>query len=59
MKQAQLHEPNKKDFLSNSQSHSFVLQNWNKEFRKWLGTERIKVFPVSADNKTEVWSFAK
>ena len=25
-----------------------------QEFRKWLGVERIKVFAVSADNKTEV-----
>uniref|UniRef100_H2ZU90 RAD54 homolog B n=1 Tax=Latimeria chalumnae TaxID=7897 RepID=H2ZU90_LATCH len=23
-----------------------LVKNWNKEFQKWLGTERIKVFPV-------------
>uniref|UniRef100_M3XIU9 RAD54 homolog B n=1 Tax=Latimeria chalumnae TaxID=7897 RepID=M3XIU9_LATCH len=30
-----------------------LVKNWNKEFQKWLGTERIKVFPVGQDRKVE------
>ena len=31
-----------------------LVKNWCKEFRKWLGNERMKVFSVSAENKVEV-----
>ncbi len=30
------------------------LKNWEREFQKWLGSERISVFSVAADNKVEV-----
>jgi SNF2 family DNA or RNA helicase len=28
-------------------------QNWEKEFKKWLGTERIQVFTVASDSRVE------
>jgi len=31
-----------------------VYQNWCKEFRKWLSSERVSVFAVSANNTVEV-----
>eukprot|EP00062_Callorhinchus_milii_P003990 gi/632941893/ref/XP_007886119.1/ PREDICTED: DNA repair and recombination protein RAD54B isoform X2 [Callorhinchus milii] len=30
-----------------------LVKNWNKEFQKWLGTERLKVFAVDQDHKVE------
>ncbi|XP_030847505.1 DNA repair and recombination protein RAD54B isoform X1 [Strongylocentrotus purpuratus] len=30
-----------------------LVKNWCREFRKWLGSERISVFPVSSDKKVE------
>ncbi|EDV23259.1 uncharacterized protein TRIADDRAFT_27976, partial [Trichoplax adhaerens] len=30
-----------------------LVQNWSREFRKWLGIERFKVFPVSSDKRVE------
>ncbi|KAH0617560.1 hypothetical protein JD844_015948 [Phrynosoma platyrhinos] len=30
-----------------------VVKNWGKEFQKWLGNERIKVFLVDQDHKVE------
>ncbi|EMP42252.1 DNA repair and recombination protein RAD54B [Chelonia mydas] len=30
-----------------------LVKNWKKEFQKWLGSERIKVFTVDQDNKVE------
>lgn len=32
---------------------SFI-QNWEKEFRKWLGTERLRVFAAGIDSKPDV-----
>ena len=32
-------------------------QNWCKEFRKWLSSERLSVFAVSANNTVEVFYF--
>ena len=29
-------------------------QNWCREFRKWLGNERIKAFDIGSDKKVEV-----
>ena len=29
-------------------------KNWEKEFAKWLGKERLAVFPVTSDNRIEV-----
>ena len=29
-------------------------QNWEKEFTKWLGSERIKVYAVSSEQKVQV-----
>ena len=29
-------------------------QNWEKEFNKWLGRERLRVYCVSGENKAEV-----
>ncbi|XP_018415698.1 PREDICTED: DNA repair and recombination protein RAD54B isoform X2 [Nanorana parkeri] len=30
-----------------------LVKNWRKEFQKWLGTERIRVFSVDQDHKVE------
>ncbi|XP_063965132.1 DNA repair and recombination protein RAD54B-like [Lytechinus pictus] len=30
-----------------------LVKNWCREFRKWLGSERISVFPVSSEKKVE------
>ncbi|EHB16386.1 DNA repair and recombination protein RAD54B, partial [Heterocephalus glaber] len=30
-----------------------LVNNWRKEFKKWLGTERIKIFTVDQDHKVE------
>ncbi|XP_064910056.1 DNA repair and recombination protein RAD54B isoform X2 [Columba livia] len=30
-----------------------LVKNWQKEFQKWLGSERIKVFTVDQDHKVE------
>ncbi|XP_038204231.1 DNA repair and recombination protein RAD54B [Arvicola amphibius] len=30
-----------------------LVTNWRKEFQKWLGSERIKIFPVDQDHKVE------
>ncbi|XP_068020467.1 DNA repair and recombination protein RAD54B [Melanerpes formicivorus] len=30
-----------------------LVKNWRKEFQKWLGSERIKVFTVDQDHKVE------
>ncbi|XP_019488534.1 PREDICTED: DNA repair and recombination protein RAD54B-like [Hipposideros armiger] len=30
-----------------------LVNNWRKEFQKWLGSERIKVFTVDQDHKVE------
>ncbi|OCT76996.1 hypothetical protein XELAEV_18032199mg [Xenopus laevis] len=30
-----------------------LVKNWRKEFQKWLGTERIRVFAVDQDHKVE------
>ncbi|XP_069477466.1 DNA repair and recombination protein RAD54B isoform X2 [Ambystoma mexicanum] len=30
-----------------------LVKNWRKEFQKWLGSERIKVFAVDQDHKIE------
>ncbi|KAM6283228.1 DNA repair and recombination protein RAD54B isoform 2-T2 [Porphyrio hochstetteri] len=30
-----------------------LVKNWKKEFQKWLGSERIKVFAVDQDHKVE------
>ncbi|XP_005362454.1 DNA repair and recombination protein RAD54B [Microtus ochrogaster] len=30
-----------------------LVTNWRKEFQKWLGTERIKIFTVDQDHKVE------
>uniref|UniRef100_A0A7M4FS07 DNA repair and recombination protein RAD54B n=1 Tax=Crocodylus porosus TaxID=8502 RepID=A0A7M4FS07_CROPO len=30
-----------------------LVKNWKYEFQKWLGSERIKVFPVDQDHKVE------
>ncbi|XP_072780929.1 DNA repair and recombination protein RAD54B isoform X3 [Taeniopygia guttata] len=30
-----------------------LVKNWKKEFQKWLGNERIKVFAVDQDHKVE------
>ncbi|XP_074640679.1 DNA repair and recombination protein RAD54B-like [Tubulanus polymorphus] len=30
-----------------------LVKNWRREFRKWLGTERISVFAVAQDNRVE------
>ncbi|NXC49565.1 RA54B protein, partial [Penelope pileata] len=30
-----------------------LVKNWKKEFQKWLGSERIKVFTVDQDHKVE------
>ncbi|XP_025726628.1 DNA repair and recombination protein RAD54B isoform X2 [Callorhinus ursinus] len=30
-----------------------LVNNWKKEFQKWLGSERIKIFPVDQDHKVE------
>ncbi|XP_045661906.1 DNA repair and recombination protein RAD54B isoform X3 [Ursus americanus] len=30
-----------------------LVNNWRKEFQKWLGSERIKIFPVDQDHKVE------
>ncbi|XP_038600612.1 DNA repair and recombination protein RAD54B isoform X2 [Tachyglossus aculeatus] len=30
-----------------------LVNNWKKEFQKWLGTERIKVFSVDQEHKVE------
>ena len=32
-----------------------LVANWTKEFNKWLGKDRIKVFPV--DQKTNIKHF--
>ena len=32
---------------------SSLVQNWAKEFKKWLSNERIKVFTVDQNNKVE------
>ena len=31
-----------------------VLQNWCKEFNKWLGCERINVFAVTSEKRPSV-----
>ena len=31
-----------------------IMQNWEKEFKKWLGSERLKVFAVSQEKRAEV-----
>ena len=31
-------------------------KNWEKEFAKWLGKERLAVFPVTSDNRIEVYT---
>nr|XP_033789597.1 DNA repair and recombination protein RAD54B isoform X2 [Geotrypetes seraphini] len=33
-----------------------LVKNWRKEFEKWLGTERIKVFAVDQDHRVEDYS---
>ncbi|XP_075438826.1 DNA repair and recombination protein RAD54B isoform X2 [Ascaphus truei] len=33
-----------------------LVKNWRKEFQKWLGTERIRVFAVDQDHKVEEFS---
>ncbi|NXJ64531.1 RA54B protein, partial [Rostratula benghalensis] len=33
-----------------------LVKNWKKEFQKWLGSERIKVFTVDQDHKVEEFS---
>ncbi|XP_030072552.1 DNA repair and recombination protein RAD54B isoform X3 [Microcaecilia unicolor] len=33
-----------------------LVKNWRKEFQKWLGTERIKVFAVDQDHRVEEYS---
>ncbi|NXP08229.1 RA54B protein, partial [Thinocorus orbignyianus] len=33
-----------------------LVKNWKKEFQKWLGSERIKVFAVDQDHKVEEFS---
>lgn len=30
-----------------------LVNNWRKEFQKWLGSERIKIFTVDQDHKVE------
>ncbi|KAM6215655.1 DNA repair and recombination protein RAD54B [Rhynchocyon petersi] len=30
-----------------------LVNNWKKEFKKWLGSERIKIFTVDQDHKVE------
>uniref|UniRef100_A0A8C5K8K0 DNA repair and recombination protein RAD54B n=1 Tax=Jaculus jaculus TaxID=51337 RepID=A0A8C5K8K0_JACJA len=30
-----------------------LVKNWRKEFQKWLGSERIKIFTVDQDHKVE------
>ena len=30
-----------------------LVKNWEKEFRKWLGTQRINVFAVGSDNRVD------
>ncbi|XP_072269343.1 DNA repair and recombination protein RAD54B, partial [Pyxicephalus adspersus] len=30
-----------------------LVKNWRKEFQKWLGTERVRVFAVDQDHKVE------
>ncbi|XP_038053766.1 DNA repair and recombination protein RAD54B-like [Patiria miniata] len=30
-----------------------LVKNWCREFKKWLGNERMRVFPVSADKKVQ------
>uniref|UniRef100_A0A8C2VN22 DNA repair and recombination protein RAD54B n=1 Tax=Chinchilla lanigera TaxID=34839 RepID=A0A8C2VN22_CHILA len=30
-----------------------LVNNWRKEFKKWLGSERIKIFTVDQDHKVE------
>ena len=31
-----------------------LIQNWEREFGKWLGKERLLVFAVMSDNRVEV-----
>ena len=33
---------------------SYSVQNWNSEFRKWLGNERLKVYTVNSDKRVKV-----
>ena len=34
-----------------------LIQNWCREFQKWLGSERLKVYGVSSDKKVEVCTY--
>ena len=36
---------------------SLSLQNWEKEFKKWLGNERLKVFSMSPGKRIGVHSY--
>ena len=31
-----------------------TFQNWEKEFQKWLGHERLNIFAASTENRPEV-----
>ncbi|XP_067671287.1 DNA repair and recombination protein RAD54B-like [Haliotis asinina] len=33
-----------------------LVKNWFQEFKKWLGSERLKVFAVSANNRAEEYT---
>ena len=32
-----------------------TFQNWEKEFQKWLGHERLNIFAASTENRPEVY----
>ena len=34
-----------------------IFQNWEKEFKKWLGNERLKVFSMSPGKRIGVHSY--
>ncbi|QDS77723.1 hypothetical protein FKW77_004290 [Venturia effusa] len=36
-----------------------LIQNWRKEFRKWLGTDKVGVFVVDNDKKIRIKDFTK
>ncbi|KAE9972644.1 hypothetical protein BLS_003941 [Venturia inaequalis] len=36
-----------------------LIQNWRKEFRKWLGTDKVGVFVVDNDKKIRLTDFTK
>jgi len=38
---------------------STLVKNWNKEFKKWLGSERLIAYPVSNNQRIEAYSTAQ